>query len=52
MQLIGQKSNLDIINKWETLPQFIIIQGDKHTGKSYLALYLSSIFRYAICQTW
>lgn len=40
MQLIGQESNLDIISKWQTLPQFIIITGDKHTGKTHLTLYL------------
>lgn len=40
MQLIGQKNNLDIINKWNTLPQFLIIQGDSYTGKTSLVLYL------------
>ena len=42
MQLVGQKDNLEIINKWKTLPQFIIISGDEHTGKTYLTLYLCS----------
>lgn len=44
MQFIGQKANLDIISKWDKLPNFTIIQGDKHTGKSYLALYLCNLF--------
>lgn len=44
MQLIGQNENLDIINKWKTLPQFIIISGDEHTGKTHLITYLCSKF--------
>lgn len=44
MQLIGQKSNLEIINKWKALPNFIIIQGDRHTGKTYLTTYLCEKF--------
>lgn len=44
MQLIGQNENLDIINKWETLPPFIIISGDEHTGKTYMITYLCSKF--------
>ena len=44
MQLIGQTKNLDIINKWGDLPNFIIIQGDKHTGKTYLAKYICEKF--------
>ena len=39
--LIGQKENMDIINNWKSLPQFLIIQGDKHMGKTFLAKYLS-----------
>lgn len=45
MQLIGQISNLDIINKWENLPNFIIIQGDRYTGKTYLAKYICERFK-------
>lgn len=44
MLLIGQKTNLELINRWDTLPQFMIIKGDKHTGKSYLTLYLCQKF--------
>lgn len=44
MQLIGQKNNLEIINKWEILPQFIIITGEVHTGKTNLVLYLCKKF--------
>lgn len=45
MQLIGQVNNLDIIDKWEKLPNFIIIQGDKHTGKTHLAKYICEKFK-------
>ena len=44
MQLIGQKSNLELINRWKTLPNFIIIQGDRHTGKTHLTTYLCEKF--------
>lgn len=44
MQFIGQKENLDIIDKWESLPSFMIIQGDEHMGKEYLVLYLCKKF--------
>lgn len=44
MQLIGQKHNLEIIDKWEELPQFLIIQGGPNTGKKYLTLYLCKKF--------
>lgn len=40
MQLIGQKNNIELINKWETLPNFIILQGPPHTGKTFLTTYL------------
>ena len=42
--LVGQKDNMTIIDKWETLPQFLIIQGDQHTGKSFFAKYLAQRF--------
>ena len=45
MQLIGQKSNLDIIDSWSKVPNFLIIQGDEHTGKKYLTLYLCDKFK-------
>lgn len=44
MQFIGQTRNLEIIDKWEKLPNFIIIQGDRHTGKTYLAKYICNKF--------
>lgn len=44
MQLIGQKANLEIINAWKNLPQFLIIQGDRNTGKTKLTLYLCERF--------
>lgn len=44
MQIIGQKSNLEIINNWKELPQFIILQGDKHTGKNHFVMYLCEKF--------
>lgn len=44
MQLIGQKNNIDIINKWDNLPNFIIIQGDRYTGKTHLAKYICDKF--------
>ena len=40
MQLIGQENNLKIIDSWDNLPPFVIIQGDEHMGKNYLVLYL------------
>lgn len=45
MQFIGQKSNLELIDKWTDLPSFTIIQGDEHTGKQYLLLYLCEKFK-------
>ena len=44
MHVIGQKHNLELINNWETLPNFIIIQGDKDTGKTYMVKYLCDKF--------
>lgn len=44
LKFIGQASNLDIINSWKELPQFLIIQGDAHTGKNYFVLYLCKKF--------
>ena len=45
MQVVGQKLNLDIIDRWKVLPNFIIIQGDRHTGKTYLTTYLCQKFK-------
>lgn len=44
MRIIGQNHNLEIINKWQILPNFLIIQGDKHSGKTNLTLYLCEKF--------
>ena len=44
MQIVGQKSNLDLINSWVDIPNFIIIQGDKNTGKTTLALAICEKF--------
>lgn len=40
MQIIGQKHNLELIEKWKELPQFIIITGEDHIGKTYFTQYL------------
>lgn len=45
MQLIGQKQNLELIGDWKQLPNFIIIQGDKNTGKHYMVLYLCELYK-------
>ena len=42
MQVVGQKYNLELINSWEKIPNFIIIKGDKNTGKTTLT--------FAICE--
>lgn len=44
MQIIGQKHILEIIDRWSLMPNFTIIQGDKHYGKTYLVLYLCKKF--------
>ena len=44
MHLIGQENNLEMINRWKELPNFIIIQGEEHSGKKYLTLYLCKKF--------
>lgn len=40
MQLVGQKQIMDIVDKWKELPNFLIIQGPRHYGKTYLLIYL------------
>lgn len=45
MQLIGQQLNLDIISKWNKFPNFLIIQGEEHTGKNYFLLYLCKLYK-------
>lgn len=45
MQFVGQELNLKIIDKWSKLPNFIIIQGDEHTGKTYLTKYICEKFK-------
>lgn len=44
MQIIGQKNNLEIIDNWKALPQFMIIQGPRSYGKTALTLYLCEKF--------
>ncbi len=44
MQMVGQKLNLEIINSWSEIPQFIIIQGDRNMGKTTMVLYLCEKF--------
>lgn len=44
MQFIGQKENMEMINKWTSLPNFLIIQGDQHMGKRYLTIWLAEKF--------
>ena len=45
MQVIGQENNLNIIERWQTMPQFLMIQGDKHTGKTHMVIYLCQKFK-------
>ena len=45
MQLIGQKDNLEIINSWEDIPRFLIIQGESDVGKDYMVNYLCDKFK-------
>lgn len=44
MQLIGQVNNLKIIQRWDRIPQFVIIQGSKNTGKTHFTKYLCEMF--------
>ena len=44
MQLIGQESNKILIDKWITPPNFIIIQGERHSGKTYMVTYICDKF--------
>ena len=45
MQIIGQSKNLDIINKWKYIPNFIIVQGEHNYGKTYFILNLCDKFK-------
>lgn len=45
MQLVGQIKNLEIIEKWDKIPNFIIIQGDANTGKTYMTKYICAKFK-------
>lgn len=40
MQLIGQQNNLNLISTWKSFPNFLIIKGERHSGKKYLISYL------------
>ena len=44
MQIIGQKHNLEIIDNWKELPQFLIVQGDRNTGKTHFIVHLCEKF--------
>lgn len=44
MQLIGQVSNKEIIDRWVTPPNFIIVQGERHSGKTHLITYICDKF--------
>jgi len=44
MQIVGQKNNLELISNWKVLPNFIIIQGERHSGKTYLVKQLCKEF--------
>ena len=44
MRVIGQQDNINIIDKWEDLPRFLIIQGEKDSGKNYIIKYLCDKF--------
>lgn len=44
MQVIGQKSNIELINSWKDMPPFTIIQGDRNTGKTTMVLYMCEHF--------
>lgn len=44
MQLIGQVSNKEIIDRWTTPPNFIIVQGERHSGKTHLITYICDKF--------
>ena len=45
MQLVGQENNIDIINKWSTMPNFVIIQGENHSGREFMTLYFCNKFK-------
>ena len=44
MYLAGQKSNLDLIKNWTSMPSFLIVQGNNDTGKTYFIKYLCKKF--------
>lgn len=44
MHVIGQKLNLEIIDKWQDMPNFIIVQGDDNTGRTHLVTYMCEKF--------
>lgn len=45
MLIVGQKSNLDLIKNWNTMPSFTIIQGSDDMGKTYFTKYLCNKFK-------
>lgn len=40
MRLIGQEKNLELIKNWDTMPSFLIVQGNNDTGKTFFIKYL------------
>lgn len=44
MQLIGQETNKILIDKWVSPPNFIIVQGERHSGKTYMITYICDKF--------
>lgn len=40
MQLIGQKNNYELVTTWKKFPNFLIIKGEKHSGKKHFISYL------------
>lgn len=44
MQIVGQSDNIELIKSWQSLPQFMIIQGPTNTGKTHLIEYMCELF--------
>lgn len=44
VKVIGQQRNKQAIDKWERIPNFIIIEGSQGSGRKYLARYICERF--------
>lgn len=44
MQLVGQKHIMEQIDRWKEFPNFLIVQGPRHYGKTYFVIYLCEKF--------